>query len=124
MLQKLMKNEDRAPGQAGIEVMVAPTPSPEATNFQVVMWEGVDEGLYLESAPLWFSEAELCFAILIHLIGNVSVSVCKFCRTHVKEEEGWSIGTQMWVKGTLETLWEDETLKEMNQRATEWNGMV
>jgi hypothetical protein len=63
MLQKLMKNEDRAPGQAGIEVMVAPTPSPEATNSQVVMGEGVDEGLYLESAPLGFSEADLSFAI-------------------------------------------------------------
>ena len=39
---------------------------------------GVDEGLCLEFAPLGFSEADLCFAILINLIGNVSVSVCKF----------------------------------------------
>src|SRR6201990_3064186 len=40
--------------------------------------EGVDEGLRLESAPLGFSKADLCFAILINLIGNVSVSVGKF----------------------------------------------
>ena len=81
MLQKFMKKEDRASGQAGIEVLVAPTPSPEATNSQVVMGEGVDEGLCLESAPLGFSEADLCFAILINLIGNVSVSACKFVGT-------------------------------------------
>ena len=73
-----MKKEDRLPGQVGNKVLVAPTPTAEATNSQVVMKEGVDEGLYLESAPLGFSEADLCFAILIHLIGNVSVSVCKF----------------------------------------------
>ena len=72
---------DRAPGQVGIEVLVAPTPSPEATNSQVVMGEGVDEGLCLESAPLGFSEADFRFAILINLIGNVSVSACKFVGT-------------------------------------------
>ena len=71
MLQKLMKNEDRAPGKVGLEVLVAPTPSPEATNFQVVMGEGVDEGLCLESAPLGFSEAAVGFAILIYYLIKV-----------------------------------------------------
>ena len=81
MLQKLMKKIDRASGQAGGRVVVAPTPSPEATNSQVVIGEGVDEGLCLESAPLGFSKADLRFAILINLIGNVSVNACKFVGT-------------------------------------------
>ena len=63
------KKIDRASGQAGSCVLVAPTPSPEATNSQVVMGEGVDEGLYLESAPLVIcpSVAELCFAIFLFI---------------------------------------------------------
>ena len=78
MLQKLMKKENRAPGQIGNKVLVAPTPSPEATNSQVVMGEGVNEELYLEFAALVLSKADLCFAILIFLIGNVGVSAFEF----------------------------------------------
>src|ERR1700755_920505 len=45
------EKEDRAPGQVGKEVLVTPTPSPEATNSQVVMGQGVDEGHSLDAAP-------------------------------------------------------------------------
>lgn len=34
------------------EVFVALTPSPGANNSQVVIWEGVSEGLFLETSPL------------------------------------------------------------------------
>ena len=81
MLQKFMKKEDRTPEQVGNKVLVAPTPSPEATNSQMVIGEELDKGLCLKSAPLGFSKADLCFAILINLIGNVSVSACKFVGT-------------------------------------------
>ena len=68
-----MKNEDRAPGQVGIEVFVAPTPSLKATNSLVVM-----RG-YIWNQPLLNSPRQLyVFPFLINLIGNVSVSVYKF----------------------------------------------
>ena len=55
---------DRASGQAGGRVVVAPAPAPEATNSQVVMGEGVDEGLFFEAAPRGFSEATEVDAII------------------------------------------------------------
>ena len=37
MLQKLIKKSQRAPGQAELKVLAAPSPSSEATNSQVIM---------------------------------------------------------------------------------------
>ena len=63
MLQKLMKNENSEQGASLEQGLGGTNPITWRHQLPSGKGEGADEGLYLESAPLEFSEADLCFAI-------------------------------------------------------------
>ena len=66
MLQKLMKKEDRAPEQVGVEVGLGGTNSITGGHqLPSGDGEGVDEGHSLDAAPRNISEAAVNFAIFV-----------------------------------------------------------